>query len=156
MSPRFVAALLLFALPALTNAGVSIVHVWPSQRSADSFRRISEYMSGTESSGRQSLLRTKPAEHIGCYFLTRLKADTALPGATLVLEVVIPGNPAVRTFSFPVDIPSGSKVFQIGVTGADWPSPQTRPAAWRVTVRGADGAVLADSPSFLWQVPASK
>jgi hypothetical protein len=156
MSPRFVAAILLFALPALAHAGVSIVHVWPSQRTADSFRRISEYMSGSESSGRDTLLRTKPDSHVGCYFLTRLKADAPQPAATLVLEVVIPGSPAVRTFSFPVDIPSGGKVFHIGVTGADWPSVQTRPSAWRVSVRTADGTVLADSPSFLWRVPASK
>jgi hypothetical protein len=156
MLPRFVAALLLFALPSLANAAVSIVHVWPSQRTADSFRRISEYMGGPENSGRETLLRTKPEAHEGCYFLTRLKADAPLPGATLVLEVVLPGSPAIHSFPFPVDIPAGGKVFQVGVTGADWPNAQTRPAAWRVTVRTADGTVLADSPSFLWRVPGAK
>ena len=156
MFPRFVAALLLFTLPALAGASVSIVHVWPSHRTADSFRRISEYVGGTENSGRETILRTKPEARVGCYFLTRTKADAPISGATLVLEVVLPGDPAIHTFQFPADIPAGGKVFQVGVTGSDWPSAQTRPAAWRVTVRSADGAILADSPSFLWRVPTAK
>ena len=156
MLPRFVAALLLLALPALASASVAIVHVWPSHRSADSFRRISEYVGGTENNGHETVLRSKPETRDGCYFLTRTKADAPVSGAMLVLEVVLPGDPAVKTFQFPAEIPAGRKVFQVGLTGSDWPDAQTRPAAWRVTVRSADGAILADSPSFLWRVPATK
>lgn len=155
MLPRLVTALLL-TLPALAPAAVTVVHVWPTQRSADSFRRISEYVDGTENSGRETVLRTRPDARDGCYFLTRTKADTPVAGATLVLEIVLPGSPEVHTYPFSVDVPAGRRVFQVGVTGTDWPDTQTRPAAWRVTIRSADGALLADSPSFLWSVPAPK
>ncbi len=155
MLPRLVTAFLL-ALPALAPAAVSVVHVWPSHRSADSFRRISEYVAGSENSGRETILRTKTEAREGCYFLTRTKADAAIAGATLVLEVVLPGSPEVHTYPFSVDVPAGNRVFQVGVTGADWPGTQTRPAAWRVTIRTADGTLLADSPSFLWSVPGAK
>jgi len=150
MSPRLVAVSLLIAIPALLNGATSIVRVWPAYREADSFRRISEYVSGHENTGREIVLRTQAEPRTGYYFLTRLKTDTATPGANLVLEVVLPGNPAVHTFTFPADLPAGHKVFQLGVTGTDWPGKDTRPAAWRVTARAADGTILAERTSFLW------
>lgn len=154
MLPRSVAALLLFALPALLPAAVDIVRVWPAYRDADSFRRISEYLGGREGSGREIVLRSQAADRSGYYFLTRVKSDLALEDTNLVVEVVLPGNPAVRTFTFPAAIASGAKVYQLGLTGTDWPAKNIRPAAWRVTARGADGAILAELASFLWSGPA--
>ncbi|HLP07837.1 MAG TPA: hypothetical protein VK178_06705 [Opitutaceae bacterium] len=150
MSPRSAAALLLLALPALLNGAVEIVRVWPTYRDADSFKRITEYVGGNENTGNEIVLRTQAEPRDGYYFLTRVKTDAAAPGASLVLEVVLPGNPAVHTYTFPADLPAGAKVFQLGVTGADWPSQETRPAAWRLTARAADGTVLAERSSFLW------
>jgi hypothetical protein len=155
MSPRLVAATLLLIIPALLNGATNIVRVWPAYRDADSFRRITEYMGSRESTGNEIVLRTQADSRNGYYFLTRLKNDSATPGATLVLEVVMPGNPAVRTFTFPSDLPSGQQVYQLGVTGADWPGKGTRPSAWRVTARTADGTILAERTSFLWSAPAA-
>ncbi len=152
---RSVATLLLLALPALLSGAVDIVRVWPTYRDANSFRRISEYIGGRESSGREIVLRSQAADRSGYYFLTRLKSDRALEGANLVVEVVLPGNPAVRTFTFPALIASGAKVYQLGVTGTDWPAKTIRPAAWRVTARSADGTVLAELASFLWSGPTA-
>ena len=156
MLQRLVATFALLTLPALADAAVSVVHVWPSHRTADSYRRISEYIGGTENNGHETVLRTQPTERTGYYFLTRITTDTPVAGATLVLEVVLPGNPAIRTFQFPAEFGTGNKVFQVGVTGSDWPDTQMRPSAWRVTIRSSDGTVLADSPSFLWQMPNVK
>lgn len=156
MLPRFVAASLLLALPALASASTSIVHVWPAYRDTDSFRRISEYVgAGHENTGRETVLRTQADNRDGYYFLTRLKSDTAVTAATIVLELVLPGNPAVRTFRFPTDLPAGQQVFQLGVTGTDWPASTTRPAAWRVTARTADDKVIAEHSSFLWGAPTA-
>jgi hypothetical protein len=150
MSPRSVAALLLLALPALLNGAVDIVRVWPTYRDETSFRRISEYVGGQENTGREVVLRTQTEPRDGYYFLTRVKTDTAVSDANLVLEVVLPGNPAVHTYTFPAALSEGGKVYQLGVTGTDWPDKGTRPAAWRLSVRRADGAVLAERSSFLW------
>ncbi len=154
MSPRSAAALLLISIPALLNAATDIVRVWPTYREAESFRRISEYIgSGRENTGREIVLRTQAEPRSGYYFLTRLKTDTAATGSTLVLEVVLPGNPAVHTYTFPADLRAGEQVYQLGVTGADWPGKETRPAAWRISARAADGATLAERASFLWTAP---
>jgi hypothetical protein len=155
MSPRLVAATLLIAIPALLQGATSIVRVWPAYRDADSFRRITEYMGGRESTGNEIVLRTQTNSRDGYYFLTRIKTDSATPAASFVLEVILPGNPAVHTFTFAADIPAGRQVYQLGVTGADWPGKDTRPSAWRVTARTADGTILAARTSFLWSAPAA-
>lgn len=155
MSPRSTAALLLLTVPALLNAAVDVVRVWPSYREADSFRRISEYVSGQENTGREIILRTQAEPRSGYYFLARVKSDAPASGTSLVLEVVMPGAPAVRTFTFPADFRAGDQVYQLGVTGTDWPGKDTRPAAWRLTARGADGTTLAELASFLWSAPAA-
>ena len=155
MSPRLVAATLLLIIPALLNGATSIVRVWPAYRDADSFRRITEYMGGRESTGNEIVLRTQADSRDGYYFLTRLKNDSATPGASFVLEVILPGNPAVHTFTFAADLPAGRQVYQLGVTGADWPGKGTRPSAWRVTIRSSEGAILAERTSFLWTAPAA-
>lgn len=154
MSSRFAATLLLLAVPAFLHGAVDIVRVWPTYREADSFRRISEYLGhGQENTGREIVLRTQAEPRSGYYFLTRLKADSATPGASLVLEVVMPGSPTVHTYTFPTDLPARDQVFQLGVTGTDWPAQDTRPAAWRITARAADGSILAERSSFLWSNP---
>ena len=155
MSPRLVVASLLIAIPALLQGATSIVRVWPAYRDADSFRRITEYMGGNESTGNEIVLRTQTASRDGYYFLTRLKTDSATPGSSLVLEVILPGNPAIHTFTFSADLPTGHQVYQLGVTGADWPGKGTRPSAWRVTIRSSEGAILAERTSFLWTAPAA-
>jgi len=155
MSPRLVVASLLIAIPALLQGATSIVRVWPAYRDADSFRRITEYMGGNESTGNEIVLRTQTASRDGYYFLTRLKTDSATQGSSLVLEVILPGNPAIHTFTFNADLPTGHQVYQLGVTGADWPGKGTRPSAWRVTIRSSEGAILAERTSFLWTAPAA-
>ncbi len=156
MSPRLVAVLLLLSAPLLLPAATTIVRVWPSYREADSFRRISEYVGGTENSGREIVLRTQPEAHAGYYLLTRINADSAAAGSAVVVEIVLPGDPTIRTFTFPAGLRAGEHVYQIGITGSDWPNAKTRAAAWRVTARSPEGETIAELASFLWSAPAAK
>ena len=42
-----------------------------------------------------------------------------------------------------------------GVTGADWPGEKkAHPVAWKLALLAADGRVLAEQKSFLWEKPA--
>ena len=48
-----------------------------------------------------------------------------------------------------------AKGLQLGLTGADWPGgPKASPAAWKISLLGSDGTVLAEHKSFLWEKPA--
>ena len=64
-------------------------------------------------------------------------------------------SPEPKTFAFPVTASAGDTVFDLGVTGADWPGgKKVNPVAWKLTLLAADGRALAEHKSFLWEKPA--
>lgn len=155
MRPLLLSTILL--LSGAAYAGTSpkadwIVHVWPGYRSTESFERIGEYFGGEETHPGRIVLRTRPAERSGYYFLIRLKTPQ-LPQEAKVwrLQVVIPGIEKPVTHDFPVNPKALEKVLELGLTGADWPSPQTHPNAWRLALVSADGIELLTKQSFLWR-----
>lgn len=154
---RLLAFLLLAILPAsplLRAAEVEFIRVWPGWREADSFERISEYFGRGENPGREIILRTDPAQRGGYYFLVRVKTATAVGDARFKLEVIRPDAPEPKTFEFPARVPAKENVFQLGLTGSDWPGgKEASPLAWKLTLIAADGRTLAEHKSFLWEKP---
>lgn len=135
-------------------ANVEFLRVWPAWRDADSFDRIREYFGGQESTARNVVLRTQPEPRAGYYFLVRVKTASALSSAKLDLHVIRPDAPVPKVFSFPVAVPASETVYQLGLTGIDWPGGEkVNPVAWKLVLVGADGRVLAEHKSFLWEKP---
>jgi hypothetical protein len=156
---RFLSAFLLPLLLAasLHAAPFHIVRVWPGHRTAESFDRISEFLTGEENPGRQTILRTQPTDRAGYYFLMRIdNPDAAITGATVQLDVIRPDSSTPKNFLFTTTVPHGSHAFNIGLSGTDWPGTQVNPVAWRLIVRSADGTELARQQSFLWALPEKK
>jgi hypothetical protein len=147
--------LLLLFLPASVRAtGPEIVRVFTGWRDAASFQRVTEYLGGKENTGGIIVLRTQPGARAGFYWLVRLKNDGApLAGARFELQVVTPTSPEAKTFTFPADVPVGSPLYQLGLTGIDWPDAKARPAAWQLRLLAADGKTLIAKESFLWELP---
>ena len=147
---------LTFALTAVVGAGdLEILRVWPGWRDAESFERIGEYFGRPENTGRETVLRTQPAERSGYYFLVRVKAAAASPGTRFALSVIRPDTPEPKTYVFPVERWDKENVFQLGLTGADWPEgKKAHPVAWKIALQDATGRVLAEHKSFLWEKPA--
>lgn len=156
MSPQLRALVIsLICLVAVSRAAeVEFVRVWPGWRDAESFERISEYFDGKENTGRQIVLRTQPGAREGFYFLVRTKTAAALNGAKFELNIIRPDAPEPKTFSFPAAVSTKETVFQLGLTGADWPGGKdAHPVAWRLALVNASGAVLAEHKSFTWEKP---
>ena len=152
-------AALIFATVALVSAraaDVEFVRVWPGWQDASAFDRISEYFTGHENPGRRTILRTRAEARAGFYFLVRARnSGAALTDATFNLQVILPDAPDAKTYTFPAKLSAGATVFQLRLTGADWPGPRTHPVAWRLRLLAADGSVLAHAQSFLWEIPAN-
>ncbi len=155
---RLLRALLPLAFLAalrVAAAEVEFVRVWPGWRDAASFDRISEYFGGTEAHGRDQILRTQATVRAGYYFLVRMKSAAAVPAAKFTLSVIRPDQPEPKIFTFPAALPEKETVFQLGLTGTDWPGGKTaNPVAWKIELLTADGRVLAEHKSFLWEKPA--
>jgi hypothetical protein len=149
--------LLLFLPAAARAAGPEIVRVFTGWRDAASFQRVSEYLDGRENTGGIIVLRSQPGARAGFYWLIRLKNDGApLAGAKFELQVITPTSPEAKTFTFPADVPAGSPLYQLGLTGADWPGAKSRPAAWQLRLLAADGKTLIAKESFLWELPGNR
>ena len=156
--PSRLSLLCLLLAPALTVPGraasLEIVRVFTGWRDAASFQRVTEYLHGRENTGGINVLRSRPDERAGYYWQVRLKnGGAALPGVKFELQVITPAAPEAKTFTFSADIPAGSRLYQLGVTGADWPGPKARPVAWHLQVFAADGTTLIAKESFLWEMP---
>jgi hypothetical protein len=153
---RFLPLALLLGLTASAHAaGLEIVRISVRWRDTDSFRRVSEYLDGQENTGGITVLRTQPDNRVGCYWLMRLKND-GVPDARarFELQVITPAAPEPKTFILTGDIPTGQSLFELGVTGADWPPTKAQPPAWRLCILDADGKVLVVEKSLLWEKPA--
>lgn len=147
--------LLVLSTAALAAADVRFVRVWPEWRDAAAFDRIGEYFGRPENGGREFVLRTQADSRDGMYFLVRVRTSAAVPAARFVLDVIRPDSPDARRFAFPVSLPGRGRVFQLGLTGHDWPGGRdVHPVAWKLTLEDASGHALAAEQSFLWAQPA--
>jgi hypothetical protein len=140
-----------FLAAKVSAADLSFVRVWPRWRDADFFTRISEYFDNRENTSHRIVLRTHPELRPGCYFEVRVKNQGAPAlGAKFVLRIIAPSSPEAKVFDFPTEVPSGQPVYEIGLTGEDWPSRKVLPVAWQLELLSASGETLAASHSFLW------
>lgn len=149
-------ALFLALVVTATAAEVRIVRVFTGWREAAAFKRISEYFTGRENTGGEVVLRTHPAERGGYYFLVRADNTGAPRDARFQLEVITPGATQPHRFTFPATLPTGSQVYQLGLTGPDWPAKTVSPMAWKLVLLDAEGQPLATETSYLWEKPADK
>jgi hypothetical protein len=155
MRSLFIFVVLLSSLVCAHAADAAFVSVWPQWRDAESFDRISEYFGRGENTGGRHILRTRADARAGFYFLVRLAPSDLPTGAKFEIQVIAPEKPEPKTFTFPAAPAKGEKVFELGLTGADWPGGEkARPVAWRIALLSADGRVLAEQKSFLWENPA--
>lgn len=147
-------ALLLGSLAVARASDVEFVRVWPEWRDTESFDRISEYFTGRENTGGQVILRTQPKSRAGFYFLARVNnSGSAQPAAKLILSLIKPDAPQVRVYTFPVALPAGEAVFNLGLTGDDWGGKKMHPVAWKLEAVATDGTLLTVQKSFLWEKP---
>lgn len=157
---RFAAVVLsaLISTSPLAAAETEFLRVWPQWRATESFQRIGEFFGAAENTGREIVLRTQPDQRDGYYFLVRVKHAAPLAGGKFLVHVIRPDAPDARVFTFPLAgalDAKGETVFQLGLTGADWPGGKTaQPVAWKLELQSADGRPLATEKSFLWEKPA--
>ena len=150
---RFLALLLALSVSA-SAADLRIVRVFSGWREAGSFKRISEYFTGRENTGGEVVLRTRPEQRGGYYFLVRTRNAGAAFEGSLDFQVVLPNSPQPRVFKFRATVPAGDAVFNLGITGTDWPGRDTDAVAWKLDLRNSAGESLATEKSYLWEKPA--
>lgn len=141
--------------PKQAVTSVEIEEIKPRYIETEKFKRISEYMTGKEYMGDRVILRSDREERAGYYFTLILDEDVRrLPKGTIVVgEFYTPKSVEKQThaFTLPSKRASTNEIL-LGLTGEDWPQEGGVPAAWRFTIKDANGAVLSEKQSFLWSL----
>lgn len=142
-----------------TGGNVSINAVAQRYIEDSHFKRISEYFDNTENKSGHIIERTDPRQRTGYYFIVDLDwhPGVVMPAGTkAVLDYVRADNPAPRqaVFTFSTAASTWSEIF-LGLTGEEWPSATTELVAYRLRIETADGQVLAEHKSFLWDMPTA-
>lgn len=143
----------LVLLSAAWGQEVELVRVWTGHRAAESFTRISEYFTGEENTGGQTVLRTDPAQRTGYYWLIRTSTSARMAEVRVEISVVETSSLSPSVSEWLVDLPEGNHVTLAGLTGTAWQQPGTQPVAWRLRLLSPDGRELAREQSFLWTGP---
>lgn len=142
---------------SISTPGVAISHIDHRYIPAQDFVRISEYFTGKENSSGRLILRTDPADRAGYYFIISLAwhPGVTLPAGTQADVDYIRGDdprPRHAHFVFTGNTGTFTEIL-LGLTGPDWTDKNLKLTAYKVTLKDADGKLLADRQSFLWQLP---
>jgi hypothetical protein len=143
----------------VSTDGVVIAHVDQKFMEEAAFKRISEYFTGRENTSGRVIERTDPQQRAGYYFILSLEwhPHTTLPAGTQAdLDYLRKNDPQPHHAHFVFSAAGGTfNEILLGLTGAEWTDRNLTMVAWKVTLRDATGAVLADRQSFLWGLPAA-
>ena len=151
--PKQIHLAVLMLLASRLHAEVKIHSVTERYWDQVEFKRVIEYFTGKEFSGRQLILRSNPAKRSGMYFELSFseKPNALTKDSVIVLQMYRSGalDPKIYEFKIPEDLHEKRNIL-LGVTGDDWPSRETKLIAWRMEVRTVDQKLLAQKQSFLW------
>jgi hypothetical protein len=124
--------------------------IFSDRRDADSFKRISEYLSGEEDPGRYVIARTDPSQRDGYYIALKLEASDQPEKADKArLHFVRPGSQDIETKTLTIG-PINKNRALIGMTDDVWGTTRAIPTAWKIEFLDSAGAVISSSQSFLW------
>ena len=141
--------------PMQSVTSIEIEEIEPRYIETEQFKRISEYMTGREHIGDRVILRTQPEHRAGYYFILILDNDVRrLPNGTVIVgEFYTQQKLGKQTFEFtlPNQRTSTDEIF-VGLTGEDWSKKDAVPAAWRFTIKDANGNMLGEKQSYLWSL----
>ncbi|MDQ8205696.1 hypothetical protein [Pelagicoccus sp. SDUM812003] len=144
----FISLILFLAMTSFAQAELTIIST--EHRDADSFKRLSEYLTGKRSDGRYSVLRTLPESRDGFYISLKSESkETPASTDKVVLSFVRPGTQEIETRVFEQAKLSKKRIL-VGLTGEQWSQADSWPVAWKVEFFDADETLLDSVTSFLW------
>ena len=143
--------LLSFAALFLFNSLCRAADIVYSQfRDADSFKRISEHMSGEENPGRYAIARTHPENRRGHYIALKIdSSDQPNQWKTIRIQIVRPGEQDAISYDLPISVKGKTRAL-IGLTDSYWSDGEHAPLAWKAEMLDSQGNTVSSAQSFLW------
>lgn len=140
---------------AVATTGPALEHVSWFHKPAEDFFRLAEYFDpeAGERTARRTIVRTVPTQRAGFYLVFSFEdgLDNLPEGCVAELTYLLPvvGSDE-RERSFPLPSERDGRELWIGLTGPDAPTSPEVLVAWQFRLRDAEGRLLAERDSFLW------
>ena len=146
---------LILSLAAGSQAlAVTVDTAYTRYYESDEIRPISQYFGGAlTGQGFRTVIPSQPAEPRGQYFIARLEDTDSTPPLQARITIILSNSKELSTYTWDLGGKTLRKWLYLGLTGTDWPFDDIQPMAWHVEFLDANGSVLADWKSFLWEMP---
>ena len=132
---------------------LSIRSIMVKNYGVNDFTRISEYFTGRESTGGDTILRTDPSGRAGIYLVIKLSQPLCrlAEDAVLTFRYVLSdcNRETEQTFEL-ASVAGSSRWLFVGVTGADYHGAAQSLMAWSVEI-ASNGECVAQE-SYLWRM----
>ena len=125
---------------------------------ANNFKSLAESFTGNEDMGEAGVVRSDPESRDGMYFVLQLSRYVKhIPlGSEVLVQYTRSDNPQVTSKTMPlVDLNKNGSYLYVGITGPDWPGPDTKVTAWKISILDASGNPIVEKKSFTWNQPKS-
>ena len=130
--------------------------LYSKHQDEDSFKRISEHLTGKENPGRYSIVRSDPNQRNGFYVALKLEeTDQADQVVSLNIQFVNPGSIEIQSRIISTESIKKKRVL-VGLTDSDWAKSDSVPTAWKIEFLDTQGKTLFSSQSFLWEATPSQ
>ena len=94
-----------------------------------------------------------PGDPAGQYFITKLEKVKSSALKSARMTYYRSDSKDTTTVSWDLSGASVKSWLYLGLTGNDWPEKEIKPLAWRIELLDANGTLLAEWKSFLWEMP---
>lgn len=148
---HFLVTAVLFPLAQLS--AVTVETAYSQYFNEEEIRPVSQYFGASLTKQRfRTVVASDPSHPAGHYFVAKLEdADGAtISSARMTYFLSDRKDPASHTWD--VSAITLKDWLYLGLTGNDWPAGEVQPMAWRLELLDADGTVIAEWKSFLWEM----
>ena len=155
------------ALLTLTALGLQAANPIPKIRiftvdveylTASNFKSLAENVTGNEDMGEAGIVRSDPESRDGMYFVLQLSRYIKhIPlGSQVLVQYTRSDNPQATSKTMPLaDLNKNGSYLYVGITGPDWPNPDAKVTAWKITILDPNGNPIVEKKSFTWNQPKS-
>ncbi|MGB0371861.1 MAG: hypothetical protein ACPGN3_11035 [Opitutales bacterium] len=132
----------------------SIQTVTTRYQVANDFKTISSYFTDGDNTGPRIINRTQEDDWDGLYFIIEFtdRPETFEKKISVVIDVLTAFSPKPRQYAFTLSEPDTfTWEGYFGITGTDWTDQETRPLAWKISIKDFEGNLITEKQSFLWK-----
>lgn len=148
---NIISILATLALTVFAHAELTVISA--EHRDTDSFKRVSEFLTGKHSDGRYTVFRSNDSSRDGFYVSLLAKdRSTISQAATLKVQFVRAGTQDIESFELPTGTLKKKRIL-VGFTGSEWQDSGNHPVAWKIDLLDSTGTSIDSAQSFLWAEP---